>query len=97
MAEIVYDILNFEQSIGEKTFRDTLNELRDKDSSTLKTVLYKEQLATIIVVLFTYGLHYDELAEKKRHRFLNTVMEEKLPLFQVSPNIFKAPVEQFGA
>ena len=84
MAEIVYDILNFDKPIGEKTFRDTLNELGSKDSNTLKTVLSKEQLNSLVAILFAYGLHYDELVEEKRQRFLNTLIEKKLPLFQVS-------------
>ncbi|MEW2922992.1 hypothetical protein AB1A65_16085 [Muricauda sp. ANG21] len=84
MAEIIYDILNFDKPIGEKSFRDTLNELEGKDSNTLKTVLSKEQLNSLVVILFAYGLHYDELTEEKRRRFLNTLIEEKLPLFQMS-------------
>lgn len=84
MAEIVYDILNFDKPIGEKTFRDTLNELGGKDSNALKTVLSEEQLNSLVVILFAYGLHYDELVEEKRQRFLNTLIEKKLPLFQVS-------------
>ena len=84
MAEIVYDILNFDKPIGEKTFQDTLNEFRGKDSNTLKSVLSKEQLNSLVAILFAYGLHYDELVEEKRQRFLNTLIEKKLPLFQVS-------------
>ena len=84
MAEIVYDILNFDKPISEKSFQDTLNELGGKDSNTLKTVLSKEQLNSLVVILFAYGLHYDELTEEKRLRFLNTLVDEKLPLFQVS-------------
>jgi hypothetical protein len=84
MAEIAYDILNFDKPIGEKSFRDTLNELGGKDSNTLKTVLSEEQLNSLVAILFAYGLHYDELVEEKRQRFLNTLIEERLPLFQVS-------------
>jgi hypothetical protein len=84
MAEIVYDILDFDKPIGEKTFQDTLNELGDTGSNTLKIVLSEEQLNSLISILFVYGLHYDELVEEKRYRFLNTLIGEKLPLFQVS-------------
>lgn len=84
MAEIVYKTLNFDKPIGEKSFRDTLNELEVKDFNTLKTVLSKEQLKSLVVILFAYGLHYDELVEEKHQRFLNTLIEKKLPLFQVS-------------
>lgn len=84
MKEIVYDVLNFDKLIGEKTFRDTLSELGNKDSNTFKAVLSKEQLYSLMTILFTYGLHYDELVEEKRRRFLNALIEEKLPLFQAS-------------
>jgi hypothetical protein len=84
MAEIVYDILNFDKPIGEESFRDTLNELGGKDSNILKTVLSKGQLNSLVVILFAYGLHYDELVEEKRGRFLKTLIEEKLPLFRMS-------------
>lgn len=84
MAEVVYDTLNFEGSIDEKTFRGTLKELGAKGSNISKIELSAEQLNSLIAVLFAYGLHYDELAEAKRPRFLNTLMEEKLPLFQLS-------------
>ena len=84
MAEVVYDTLNFEGSIDEKTFRGTLKELGAKGSNISKIELSGEQLNSLIAVLFVYGLHYDELAEAKRPRFLNTLVEEKLPLFQLS-------------
>ncbi|RPG31119.1 MAG: hypothetical protein CBB72_012545 [Muricauda sp. TMED12] len=84
MAEVVYDTLNFEGSIDEKTFHGTLRELEAIESNISKIELSGEQLNSLIAVLFVYGLHYDELAEAKRPRFLNTLVEEKLPLFQLS-------------
>jgi len=84
MDEVVYDTLNFEGQIGEKTFRDTLNEIIQKETHISKAILSEWQLNSLIAVLYVYGLHYDELVEAKRHRFLNILIEEKLPLFQVS-------------
>jgi hypothetical protein len=84
MGEIVYDILNFEKSIGKKTFRDTLREIIEQGTDISKTRLLGEQLDSLIAILFAYGLHYDELAGEKRRSFLNALMEEKLPLFQLS-------------
>ena len=84
MDEVVYDSLNFESPIGKKTFGDTLKELEGEEANTSKIKLSGEQLDSLIAVLFSYGLHYDELMEEKRHRFLNTLIEEKLPLFQLS-------------
>ncbi|MER3374020.1 MAG: hypothetical protein RIM83_05225 [Allomuricauda sp.] len=84
MAEVVYDRLNFERPIGKKTLEDTLRELGGEEANISKIKLSGEQLDSLIAVLFAYGLHYDELVGEKRRRFLNTLIEEKLPLFQLS-------------
>ena len=84
MDEVVYDTLNFDGQIGEKTFRDTLDEIVQQETHFSKAKLSGEQFNSLIVILFSYGLHYDELVEEKRRRFLDVLIEEKLPLFQVS-------------
>lgn len=84
MAEVVYDSLNFERPIGKKTFGETLRELGSEEANIPKIELSGERLDSLIAVLFAYGLHYDELVGEKRRRFLNTLIEEKLPLFQLS-------------
>jgi len=84
MDDIVYDILNFEGPIVEKTFQETLKEIVHQEADISKAILSEWQLNSLIAVLYTYGLHYDELVEAKRHRFLNILIEEKLPLFHVS-------------
>lgn len=80
MGETVYNILDFNGPIGKEVFSDMVKELGPKESVKLSL----EQLGTLISIVFTYGLHYDELTEEKCHRFLNTLIEEKLPLFQLS-------------
>lgn len=84
MAETVYKILNFEGRIEEKSFKDILREIVQQGTDISKAKLSEEQLNSLIAVLYSYSLHYDELVEKKRRRFLSILMVEKLPLFRVS-------------
>ncbi len=84
MDEVVYDLLNFESQIENKRFHDTIKEIVQQETNISKVKLSTDQLNSLIAILFSYGLHYDELVEEKRYRFLNALIEEKLPLFQVS-------------
>lgn len=84
MAEVVYDSLDFAKPIGKKTFKDTLKGFEGEEANIYRIELSGEQLDSLIAVLFSYGLHYDEMIGEKRNRFLNALIEEKLPLFQVS-------------
>ncbi|MDF0717786.1 hypothetical protein PY092_16605 [Muricauda sp. 334s03] len=80
MSETAYNILDFNGPIGKEVFSDMVKELGPKESVKLSL----EQLGTLISLVFTYGIHYDELTEDKHPLFFKTLMEEKLPLFQVS-------------
>jgi hypothetical protein len=84
MDEVVYDLLNFESQIENKRFHDTIKEIVQQETNISKVKLSTDQLNSLIAILFSYGLHYDELVKEKRYRFLNALIEEKLPLFQVS-------------
>ena len=84
MSEVVYNVLNFERPISEKTLQDVVKDFDAKGLDKSKAQLSEEQLGILISVLFTYGLHYDEIDHNKRPRFLSTIIENKLPLYRIS-------------
>ncbi len=84
MSEAVYTIVKFDKAISKKSLKDIIGEFEVQTSNISQVSLSKQQLTTLISVLFAYGLHYDEIIDKKRPEFLQTIIEDQLPLFKVS-------------
>lgn len=84
MSAIVFKTLDFSGIIGGKIFREVLRELGFPHPSLNGIHLNLNQLRSLIGVLFTYGLHYDEVNEKQRTILLWAIVEDKQPLFNIS-------------
>jgi hypothetical protein len=61
-----------------------MSELDGLSPSHNNFALSDEQLETFIAVIFTYGLHYDEVSEERRELLLKAILEGKQPLFDLS-------------
>ena len=84
MSETLYKVLDFSRPIGRQSFRAVFRELDNTSPSHNKFTLLEDQLKTLVAVIFTYGLHYDEVPEKQRELLLKVILEGKQPLFDLS-------------
>jgi|TARA_R110002012_G_scaffold172983_1_gene337805 hypothetical protein len=84
MSETLYKVLDFSRPIGRQSFREVFRELDNTSPSHNKFTLSEDQLKTLVAVIFTYGLHYDEVPEKQRELLLKAILEGKQPLFDLS-------------
>ncbi len=83
MSEVVYNILDYNGTISNKSFKDIINELDSKGFAIDNAQLSEEQLKTFLSILYVYGMHYDIVENDKRTSLLKTIAEEKLPLFLI--------------
>tara|TARA_R110000744_G_scaffold124169_5_gene229583 strand:- start:178 stop:966 length:789 start_codon:yes stop_codon:yes gene_type:complete len=84
MSETMYKVLDFGRPIGRQSFKGVIRELDNTSPSHNRFTLSEDQLKTLIAVIFTYGLHYDEVPEKQRELLLKAILEGKQPLFDLS-------------
>ena len=84
MSEPLYKVLDFSRPIGRQSFREVIRELDNTSPSHNRFTLSEDQLKTLIAVIFTYGLHYDEVPEKQTELLLKAILEGKQPLFDLS-------------
>lgn len=89
MSETLCKVLDFSRSIGRLSFGEVKSELGGLSPSNNNFALSDEQLKTFIAVIFTYGLHYDEVSEEQRELLLKAILEDKQPLFDLSQTFAK--------
>ncbi|MDT7827193.1 hypothetical protein RQM65_00770 [Pricia sp. S334] len=96
MSETLYKVLDFSRPIGRQSFREVIRELDNTSPSHNKFILSEDQLKTLIAVIFTYGLHYDEVPVEQRELLLKAILEGKQPLFDLSQTFAKHLMNNLG-
>tara|TARA_R110002051_G_scaffold232889_1_gene294541 strand:+ start:2156 stop:2944 length:789 start_codon:yes stop_codon:yes gene_type:complete len=84
MSETLYKVLDFSRPIGRQSFGEVIDELSGLSPSHNTSTLSDGQLKTLIAVVFTYALHYDEVPAAQRELLLKAILEGKQPLFDLS-------------
>ena len=84
MSETVYTILDLTRPVGSLTFREVLRNLHLSSPDHTGIRLSHAQLRALVKVLFSYGLHYDEVHKKQRPLFLKSVIENQHDLMGLS-------------
>lgn len=84
MSDITYNKLDYSKPVSNKSFKELLKEeLSSSTNDTQKLRLSNNSLNQFLALLNTYALHYDTFKEKDQKTFLNAVMQEKYPLFDI--------------
>ena len=75
MEETTYTTLDLTRPVGSLTFREVLRDLHLSSPDHARVRLSHEQLRALVKVFFGYVLHYDEVPERQRSLFLESIIE----------------------
>lgn len=83
MSQTVHTVLNLSRPIDKLSFREVFWEKGSASPDNPNVRLSEAQLGSIVKVLFTYGLHYDEISEEQRPFFMESIKDNQLGLFDI--------------
>ncbi|TLP81848.1 hypothetical protein [Maribacter sp. ACAM166] len=95
MSELEYYQLKFDARVDEKPFSELINEINVKNSSYENFRLPPKHLRAFIAVIFTYGLHYDEVPQGKRELFMSAVLDNKQHFLNLSQTFVQHLIHNF--
>ncbi len=83
MSETVHTVLDLTGPVGKESFRDTFRDIDISFPSNSAVRLSKIQLRSLMKVLFTYVLHYDEIQEEQRPFFMESIKNNTKGMFDI--------------
>lgn len=84
MSETLYNVLELSGPTHETTFREVFGDQYFSSPSNDSVRLSEQQFRAFVKVLFTFGMHYDEVLEEQRPLFLKSILENERNLFGIS-------------
>ncbi|MEM8926732.1 MAG: hypothetical protein AAGC45_00905 [Bacteroidota bacterium] len=89
MSETIHTVLDLTGPVGKESFRDTFRDIDFSSPSNTAVRLSEIQLRSLLRVLFTYVLHYDEVQEEQRPIFMESIKDNTKGMFDI-PQTFCA-------
>ncbi|MEM8765610.1 MAG: hypothetical protein AAGD88_17480 [Bacteroidota bacterium] len=83
MSQTVHTVLDLSHPVDTLSFREVFWEKGGSSPDNVPVRLSEAQLIAIIKVLFTYGLHYDEVLEEKRPTFMESIKYNTNGMFDI--------------
>ncbi|UOY04974.1 hypothetical protein L0P88_13540 [Muricauda sp. SCSIO 64092] len=83
MSQTVYTVLDLSHPVSHLSFREAFQNRDGSSPSNTSVQLSEAQLSSLVKVLFTYGLHYDEVHEEQRPVFMDSIKENAQGMFDI--------------
>ncbi len=83
MSETVYTILDLSRPVGRRPFREVLHDKAVPSPSNTSVQLSEAQLGSLVRVLYTYGMHFDEIREDQRPFFMESIKDNTNGMFDI--------------
>lgn len=83
MSQTFHTVLDLSRPVGGLSFREVFWEKGSSSPDNTSIRLSEAQLISVIKVLFTYGLHYDEVSEEKRPTFMESIKYNTNGMFDI--------------
>ncbi|MEX0360970.1 MAG: hypothetical protein AB3N10_08270 [Allomuricauda sp.] len=83
MSQAIHTVLNLSRPVDKLSFREVFWEKGSSSPDNASVRLSETQLISLVQVLFTYGLHYDEVSREQRPHFMESIKDNELGLFDI--------------
>lgn len=83
MSQTIHTVLDLSRPVGNLSFRETFRNADGSSPDNTNVRLSEAQLISLVKVLFTYGLHYDEVGQEQRPFFMESIKDNELGMFDI--------------
>ncbi|WP_431129844.1 hypothetical protein [Flagellimonas flava] len=83
MSQTIHTVLDLSEPVDKLSFREVFWEKGGSSPDNVPVRLSEAQLIALIKVLFTYGLHYDEVRGEKRPTFMESIKYNTNGMFDI--------------
>ena len=83
MSQTIHTVLDLSRPLDTLSFREAFRNMDASSPDNTSTRLSETQLISLVQVLFTYGLHYDEVSREQRPFFMESIKYNTNGMFDI--------------
>ena len=83
MSQTIHTVLDLSRPLDKLSFREAFRNTDTSFPDNTDTQRSEAQLNSLVKVLFTYGVHYEEVSKEQQPFFMESIKDNKHGLFAI--------------